>query len=38
MTVLDITELVERLGPAHSCMHWGLIKVVFARMPRGRPP
>ncbi|TGU95018.1 hypothetical protein EN794_025605 [Mesorhizobium sp. M00.F.Ca.ET.151.01.1.1] len=29
MAVLDIAEMVKRLGPDHSCMHWGLIKVVF---------
>ncbi|MBZ9847818.1 hypothetical protein LB565_07440 [Mesorhizobium sp. CA14] len=25
---LNIAELVNRLGPDHSCMHWSLIKVV----------
>ncbi|MBZ9661144.1 hypothetical protein LB523_19040 [Mesorhizobium sp. ESP-6-4] len=29
MAVLDMAEMVKRLGPDHSAMHWGLIKVVY---------
>ena len=27
--VLDVAELVKRLGPDHSSLHSGLIKVIF---------
>jgi hypothetical protein len=29
MAVLDIAEMAMRLGPDHSCMHRGLIKVIY---------
>ncbi|MBZ9760332.1 hypothetical protein LB553_05510 [Mesorhizobium sp. CA8] len=27
--LLDVAELVKRLGPDHSCMHWGLVEVIY---------
>lgn len=27
--VLDVAELVKRLGPDQGCMHWDLIKVIY---------
>ncbi|MBZ9844068.1 hypothetical protein [Mesorhizobium sp. CA5] len=35
--LLDVAELVKRLGPDHSCMHWGLIKVIYSTRPCRRP-
>ncbi|TPJ79183.1 hypothetical protein [Mesorhizobium sp. B2-6-2] len=29
VAALDIAEMVKRLGPDHSAMHWGLIKIVY---------
>ncbi|CDX20532.1 hypothetical protein MPLB_1870058 [Mesorhizobium sp. ORS 3324] len=33
--VLDVAELVQRLGPDYGCMHWDLIKVIFCHECRG---
>ncbi|RWI90550.1 MAG: hypothetical protein EOR22_23710 [Mesorhizobium sp.] len=27
--VIDVAELVRRLGPYHGSMHWDLIKVLY---------
>ncbi|CDX39151.1 hypothetical protein MPLA_290052 [Mesorhizobium sp. ORS 3359] len=27
--LLDVAELVRRLGPDHGCMHWDLVKVLY---------
>ncbi|RVD73347.1 MAG: hypothetical protein E5V62_07570 [Mesorhizobium sp.] len=27
--VLNVAELVKRLGPDHGAMHWDLVKVIF---------
>ncbi|WP_176477178.1 hypothetical protein [Mesorhizobium sp. WSM4313] len=35
MAVLDMAEMVKRLGPDHPSMHWGLIKVVYCTECRG---
>ncbi|RWG07735.1 hypothetical protein [Mesorhizobium sp.] len=26
--LLDVAELVKRLGPDHGCLHWDLVKVI----------
>jgi hypothetical protein len=33
--VLNVGELVKRLGPNHGCMHWDLIKVIYCHECRG---
>ncbi|AZO33904.1 MAG: hypothetical protein EOS81_23590 [Mesorhizobium sp.] len=33
--VLDVAELVRRLGPDHGCMHWDLLKVLYCHECRG---
>jgi hypothetical protein len=27
--LLDVAELVKRLGPDHGCLHWNLLKVIY---------
>ncbi|RVD57437.1 hypothetical protein EN828_04555 [Mesorhizobium sp. M2D.F.Ca.ET.185.01.1.1] len=27
--LLDVAELVRRLGPDYECMHWNLVKVLY---------
>jgi hypothetical protein len=29
--LLDVAELVSRLGPDFGCMHWDLIKVIYCQ-------
>jgi len=32
--VLDVAELVRRLGPDQSSMHWDLVKVIYCQACR----
>ncbi|TGT70979.1 hypothetical protein EN802_22030 [bacterium M00.F.Ca.ET.159.01.1.1] len=33
--LLDVAELVKRLGPGYGCMHWDLVKVIYCSECRG---
>ena len=32
--VLDVAELVKRLGPDYGCLHWDLVKVIYCHQCR----